>query len=82
MRIEKKFGKFALRFLAVAHLFIAAACWRMNGIYTERIYGYGDAETMQFIALGYAFVAAGALLSSLVIMLSLRLMRTKGKHAA
>lgn len=82
MKIEKKFGRFTLGFLAVVHLFTAAACWRMNGIYTERVYSYGDAELTQLMARGYGLVAIGALLSSLLIITSLVLIKGKGQHRA
>ena len=76
----KKYARFVLNYLAVAHVFIAAACWRMNGIYTERIVTSGDAELTQFIANGYALAAAIFLVSGLLILLAVKIHR--GKHAA
>lgn len=78
----KKFGKFALRFLAIAHLFAAAACWRMNGIWEEKTLVSSDPELTHFIARGYLFVAAGAFLSSVMIVLAMSLIKDKGKHRA
>lgn len=82
MNFEKKFGKAALRGVAIGHLFVAAALWRMNGIYTERIYTTGDAELTQFIANGYAAASIGTLLTGLIIFASLRLIKGKAKHRA
>ena len=78
----KKYARFVLGYLAVAHLFVAAAAWRMNGIYTERVYSSGDTELTQFIAQGYMFVAVGTLLSSVIILLALKLLKSDGKHRA
>lgn len=82
MKIEKKFGRFTLGFLAVAHLYGAAACWRMNGIYTEKLQSTDDQELIAFIARGYGLAAAALLLSSLLIVISLRLLKAKGQHRA
>lgn len=82
MKIEKKFGRFTLGFLAVTYLFIAAACWRMNGIYMERVESYGNAESTELIARGYSLAAVGALLTSLLIITSLALLKGKGQHRA
>lgn len=79
MNNNKKLAKFALRFLGVTHLFIAAACWRMNGIWNERTF-YEDNGS--FIARGYLFVALGALISGLLILASVQLLKGSGKHRA
>jgi hypothetical protein len=76
----KKYARYALNYLAVVHIFLAAACWRMNGVYTERIYMSGDAELTQFITNGYALAAAILLASGLLILLAVKMHR--GKHAA
>lgn len=76
----KKFARYALNYLAVVHIFLAAACWRMNGVYTERIYSSGDAELTQFIANGYAIASAILLASGLLVLLAVKIHR--GKHAA
>lgn len=78
----KKYARFALGYLAVFHLFIAAATWRMNGIYSERIYTSGDMELTQFIARGYLFVSIGALITAAMIFTSLKLLKSRGKHRA
>lgn len=76
----KKFARYALTYLGVVHIFLAAACWRMNGIYTERIYLSGDAELTQFIATGYALASLILLASGLLVLLAVKMHR--GKHAA
>ena len=78
----KKYARFVLGYLAVVHLFIAAAAWRMNGIYNERVYGSDDFELTQFVARGYMFVAIGTLLSAAIILLALKMLKGTGKHRA
>lgn len=78
----KKFGKFALRFLAVMNVLVAAACWRMNGIWDEKLDRSESRELAQFIAQGYLFVAVGSLLSACVIVLAMSLIKGNGKHRA
>lgn len=80
MTNTKKYARFALNYLAIAHVFLAAACWRMNGIYNERIYMTGDPELTQFIANGYAIAAGILLASGVLILTALKLL--KGKHQA
>jgi hypothetical protein len=75
----KRYARYALNYLAVVHLFLAAACWRMNGIYSERIYMADDMDQTQFIANGYALAGAMALLSGVFILLTVKMQ--KGKHA-
>jgi|LauGreDrversion4_2_1035121.scaffolds.fasta_scaffold142367_4 hypothetical protein len=76
----KKFARYALNYVGVVHIFLAAACWRMNGIYNERVYSSGDTELTQFIANGYAFASLISLASGLLILLAVKMHR--GKHAA
>ena len=76
----KKFARYALNYVGIVHVFLAAASWRMNGIYTERIYSSGDAELTQFIANGYAIASLICLVSGLLILLAVKMHR--GKHAA
>ena len=76
----KRYARLGLGYLAIVHLFVAAASWRMNGIYNERVYSSGDVELTQFIARGYLFVAAGTLLTAVTILLALKLLKSGGKH--
>jgi hypothetical protein len=76
----KKFARYALNYVGVVHIFLAAACWRMNGIYNERVYSSGDAELTQFIANGYALGGGLFLASGLLVLLAVKMHR--GKHAA
>ena len=76
----KRYARYALNYLATAHIFLAAACWRMNGIYNERIYMADDMDQTKFIANGYALAAALLLTSGLFILLAVKMQ--KGKHAA
>lgn len=76
----KKIARYTLNYLAVIHIFLAAACWRMNGIYTERVVMSDNIELTQFIATGYAMASAILLTSGLLILLSVKIHR--GKHAA
>ena len=76
----KRYARYALNYLATVHIFLAAACWRMNGIYTERIYMADDMDQTQLIANGYALAGAMALVSGLFILLAVKMQ--KGKHAA
>jgi hypothetical protein len=78
----KKFARFSLGYLAVVHLVLAAACWRMNGIYDERVYGSGDIELTQFISRGYGIAALILLGSGLLILVALKLLKGNGKHRA
>jgi hypothetical protein len=82
MMRPKKYARFALHYLAVIHLFLAAACWRMNGIYDERIYLTGDPELTQFISRGYAVAAAILLASGLLILVAVKMLKGSGKHRA
>lgn len=79
MNNNKKLAKLALRLLGVTHLVIAALCYRMNGVWIERIYYNEEAS---FIARGYLFVALGALISGLLILAAVQLMKGSGKHRA
>jgi hypothetical protein len=76
----KRYARYALNYLATVHIFLAAACWRMNGIYNERIYMADDMDQTKFIANGYALAAALLLTSGLFILLAVKMQ--KGKHAA
>jgi len=76
----KKFARYALNYVGVIHIFLAAACWRMNGIYNERVYSSGDTELTQFIANGYAVASLICLASGLLILLAVKMHR--GRHAA
>lgn len=76
----KKFARYALNYVGLVHVFLAAACWRMNGIYNERIYLSSDVKLTQFIANGYAIGGGIFLLSGLLILLAVKMHR--GKHAA
>jgi threonine/homoserine efflux transporter RhtA len=76
----KKFARYALNYVGVVHIFLAAACWRMNGIYNERVYMADDMDQTQFIANGYAIAAAILLASGLIVLLAVKMHR--GKHAA
>jgi threonine/homoserine efflux transporter RhtA len=76
----KKFARYALNYVGVVHIFLAAACWRMNGIYNERVYSSGDTELTQFIANGYAVASLICLASGLLILLAVKMHR--GRHAA
>lgn len=78
----KKYGRFILNYLAVAHLFIAAAAWRMNGIYNEKRWGADDIDLNDFVARGYMWVAVFALVTAVTILLALRLFKSGGKHRA
>jgi hypothetical protein len=76
----KRYARYALNYLATAHIFLAAACWRMNGVYNERIYMADDMDQTRFIANGYALIGAIMLVSGLFILLVVKMQ--KGKHAA
>ena len=79
MNYKKKTAKLMLRILAVGNFIAAAACWRMNGIWTERIYFEDNAD---LIARGYGFTAVCALVSGIIILSAVAFLRGSGKHRA